>query len=517
MTRGIPSTLNLLAWVVVAAALGWRAHAWERPAAVVMGVSAREVEALCARTGYPARDCWDRLGVIGVAAALVPEERLSDLAADGRLLGFSKAEWEKWSAMGLLAPGATLKPSVVWIRDRAVLSRAAAAARSAGIAVSTSAAGGFFFMEFPDRFPWGGLSAGIAPEAARTLSRAGMTPVLGADAADGVPGDAVLSAWGRELGRVDLALDASGRRCRRAVFGGTGRLIVWRLPPEWGVEKCIAALRESLKELRKRGVEFSLPRPREEQGLGRGWLWKALLGLVALAGPLLAVRFALGTLKAVKTWARREMPLASPVLEIAAGLATCWGVAVLAGLGARVAAFHAGGAMAPGLKVWCLAAPLALGLLSLFPPPWSGVRRLGEAPITVAFLAKALALAALAFACLDAVDDPLASAVGRVLDVFPGEALWWLPWQWRGVLLGLPCLVRALELVGAGWGRPGGDGGPQPAGDPRPWLLLSLFGPASLIMGLSNVGLPLMEALRHSLLALALGSAIGAFPRLRRP
>jgi hypothetical protein len=505
-----------IVWAVLALGLGYWNAALDRPGEAVMAVSAAEVAALCGRSGYPVEDLWKRLRALGVSAALLPEERLSDLVQDGRILSFSRAEWEKWGAMGLLAPGAKLRPGTVWIRDGAVMLRAAASARASGVVFSTSSAEGFFFIEFPESFDWTSLPAGLASDSAKALSGAGLAPVL-----DGRSGLAVVA--GRRMMRVAASVDSPPGRMLRAVHAGPDLLVVWRLAQDRGVDGNLSALRDALKALRRRGWSADSADSavlQERQGRGQGiprpdasWEWPAKLafGLIVLAGPLLSARAALAALKGVRPFVRRAVPLGSPVLEFAAALTACWGVALLAGLAARVSAHGAGDPLGADWRAWALAGPLVLGATSLFHPPWTALRRSWHAPLTPVILLKAGLLAAAAYLCLDSGSDPAAAAIERVLDALPGAAgasWWWVPERWREMLLGWPCLLAALALVDRAWSRHAPEpAAEEPAADPRPWLLAGLLAPASLVLAFCSLGVPWWMAATRSLAALALGVA----------
>ncbi|MBI5883500.1 MAG: hypothetical protein HZB91_10405 [Elusimicrobia bacterium] len=498
-----------IAWAVLALGLGYWNAALDRPGEAVMAVPAAEVSALCGRAGYPVEDLWKRLRALGVSAVLLPEERLVDLARDGRILSFSRAEWEKWGAMGLLAPGAKLRPGTVWIRDGAVMLRVAACARASGAVFSTSSAGGFFFIEFPESFDWPALPAGLAPDAAKALFGAGLMPVL-------EEGGGSVVVAGRRMKRVSASVDAPPWRILRAVHAGPHALVVWRLAQDRGVDGNVSALRDALKVLRRPnpGRPPSMPRP------DASWEWPAKLvfGLIVLAGPILSARAALAALKGARPFVRKAAPLGSPVLEFAAALTACWGVALLAGLAARVAAHGAGESLGADLRAWALAGPLALGAASLFPPPWTALGRSWQAPLTPVSLLKVSLLAAAAYLCLNAGSDSTAAVIERVLDVLPGGAgasWWWAPERWREMLVGWPCLLAALVRVGRGWSRhlpePAAE---EPAADPRPWLLAGLLAPAGLVLAFCDLGVPLWTAAARSLAALALGAAFAAAMRV---
>jgi hypothetical protein len=508
------AVLALLCGAVLAAGLGLWNASLDRSAGAVLAVPAGDVAILSGRTGCPSSELWRRLQALGVSAALMPGERLSDLAADGRILSFSRAEWEKWGAMGLVAPGARMRPGTLWVRDAGTLLRVAASARAAGTAVSTSAAGGFFFLEFPDSFDWASLPAGIALDATKELSGMGLAPALAE------PGGAAIVA-GRRMESVSASAGDPVGRILRLVHSGPDRLVVWRLSPGMGVEENVAALREVLRSLRSRGW------PRDPASVPRrpdaSWEWpgKLAFGLIALAGPLLAARCALAALKGARPLVRHRVPLGSPVLEFAAGLAACWGVAALAGLAARFAAQAAGPSLDAPWRAWALAGPLTLGAVSLWPPPWTGLARAWRSPLTPRLLAGALLLGAAAYLCVDAGADPGARAAAWVLDALSLDngAGWWLPGRWREVLAGWPCLLAALTFVDRGWSRRdaaevgAAQGRPGLPADPRPWLLAGLLGPASLILRACDLGVPWTETLTHSLAAAALGAVLGALAR----
>ncbi|MBI5623105.1 MAG: hypothetical protein HY924_04935 [Elusimicrobia bacterium] len=520
MTRpsgGGAALTALLAWAALLAGLGYWNSSFDGPGPV-LAVTVSEVEALRERSGGSSRELWGRLRALGVTAALLPEERLSDLAADGRVLGCSRAECEKWVAMGLAAPGAEMRPGTLWIRDGAVLLRVAAAARASGAAFSTSSAGGFHFIEFPESFDWAGLALGMAPDAAKALSGAGLVPVQ--DSAGGT-----VVAAGRRMKRVDLPAGLSGAALLRAVRSGPDPFVVWTPAPGGDVEAGLASLRESVKTSRRGGPPLGVVEAAAEAGRrsgpDAGWEWPAKLafGLIVLAGPLLAVRVGLAALHGVRPLVRHAAPLGSPVLECAAGLAACWGAAALAGLAARLAALAAGPSLGGVWRVWALAAPMVLGAVSLFPPPWPGLARLWHAPLTPASLLKACILGLAAFLCLDAAAEPAASAVAGLLRAAApsaGGAAWWVPDRWREIVVGWPCLLAALAAMSRNRQRTGeecADGPAAAAPDPRVLLLAAILAPASQVLVGSNPGVAWGAGLWYSLAGLGLGAGVGALLR----
>ncbi|HVE12118.1 MAG TPA: hypothetical protein VNI01_01870, partial [Elusimicrobiota bacterium] len=95
--------------------------------------------------------------------------------------------------------------------------------------------------------------------------------------------------------------------------------------------------------------------------------------------------------------------------------------------------------------------------------------------------------------------DRLAAALGS-----PGAVL---GGRWPEALIGYPALWLGL------WSQyrrlDAADSGRSAGADPRPWILLGLFGPAGTAQAVALARGPLLEAVARGGAALAMGSALG--------
>ncbi len=481
------------AWAAVAILMLGFTRRLPRTAPAVAALRAQEVESLCRREGYPLAALWERAGAMGLGAALLPAETLADLAADGSVLSFSKSEWEKWSALGLLAPGAQAKPGALWVRERAVWTRVLQAAAAAGVRVATNSAGGYFVAEFPERYDWSRLALVVGGAGARAVVRAGLAPV--ADAAG-----AEVHIRGRPARREGVALKAGLGAALRAAQSGPGRLIEFHLDPEAGLERNLEGLRALLRELRERGLLSHDARG----AAARGPAQAAALGALLWLAPLAAVRAGLGALRSARRFVKSAAPQASPELELLCSVAAAAAAAATGGLAARLAAHAAGLGGGTFWSAWSVGAPVALAAASLAAPSDLPRDTMSE-PLTPAGLLRLLLLAGFAYLALDVWFDPAARLLERVCDPV-GSGLWWFPGRWREALAGFPCLLVAFDRVRRKWDCPDCESSP---GDPRPWLLAGVLGPAGTVAALSNPAVPIGDALAHTAFLGASGAALG--------
>lgn len=461
--------------------------------AVLAAVDASAFAALAGRAPADAGELWERLKAMGVGAALLREETLADLAERGDVLHFTRAEVEKWRAAGLTSAGAGLRGDSLWSKDHGALSRAWEALAAAGLDASTSTMAGARALGLPFGVDLARVPAGFDPGEVAALSAAGLVPVAVSTAA-------TVAAAGHRLRVRTLAVDASRGEIFRAAYGRPLRLIVFRPGPRSSLDAELDRLRESLRLLRETGLSSTLPASRPPplpSGRGERTARLALIWLLGVAGPLLAVRAALLCSRLVRARLDALAPAAAPVPEVLAGLAGSWAAAGAAGAAAAWLAPEGwidGPARAWTLWTWC--APAAVGATALFVAETASKRR-WSAPVRRRDLA-ALAGFALAAALLLAPRAALrASSLWDGFDrlsVSSGE-FWWWPWRWRETLVGVPCLAVALILIES---------------DPRGWLLLGLLAPAGMTAALGAGGLPLPVALRQSAEAHILGAAFGA-------
>lgn len=475
---------------------------------VLAAVDAGSFSALAGRQPSTAGELWERLRAMGAGAALLREESLGDLAARGDVLHFTRGEVEKWRAAGLIAPGFALKGDSLWVKDPSVLPRVASALAARGFDVSAFAAAGPRVLELPAGFDPGLVAVGFDPAAVAAVSSAGLIPIA-------VSSSAAVLVAGQELAVRVLPVDARREDILRAAASRPRRLLVFRLRPEQGLDAALDSLRGSLRVLRAGGFSATLPAPRPAtEGESRAVRLLLVWGL-ALVGPLLAARAALAAsrLTRARLASVEAARPARPVPEVLAGVAASAAVAALAGLTVAAiapAGWRDGSARAWTLWAWC--APLAAAAAALFASEPRSRRRWSK-PVSrrdllswvVFALAAALLIApraSLRSAALWEGFDRLSAAAG---------ALWWWPWRWREVLVGVPSLVVAMVLFESRDGAPE-EGARRPFlfRDPKGWLLLGLLAPAGFLAAVGGSGAPLSMTLAQGAAAHALGAVLGA-------
>ncbi len=497
--------LRLPPWAVAAAGAGVAVAAgygagWEAlaPAAAL---SAREVRSVCSREGYSERDFWERARAAGVSAAVVEEESFAELGVRGEIVSFTRAEIERLRALGLLPSGAAVKPEAHWLPKGENFSRILQAAGRAGVKVSTASVAGLRMVEFSEGYDPSGLPLGLPPGLAARLAAGGIRP---------------LSAFGlsqsRERVRV-LAAGASPAAQMRAARSGPGGILRLGIDSGSGVEETLAVLRSRLRQLRAAGALGTQAQEAAVAPAGTGWRWPALAWLAGFLGPLVCVRAALQTLRRTLSWVPRSLPAASPVLEIAAGVAACAAAGAAFGLIQRLA-FVSVPALLPE-NPWTAAAlgpPLALAAAALYGPQWAELSKLMKRSVTVGDLLGALGLAALAAALLSPEEVPgwrtLRAGAGPWLDE---HMTWWVRWRWREALVGYPCLVYSLALLQVKWRCSDCEESKTgwASGDTRGWLLAGMAAPVAVMCAFANAGLPAAEAAWQSACAAFFGGALG--------
>lgn len=545
---------RLLIFLTAAGAVGILTFGGQRQERFALpAVEADEAAALCARTGYPIADFWERAAAMGVRAVILRQTPISILAQRGEILRFSREEFEKWKAAGFISPGIPLKPDTFWMRDQRKFSQLTQAALRLGMAVSTSAMSGYYLLQFPE-----GVMAAVAEDstlgiydpdtlqqlAGRSLlpvyaagskqkvrtvgvrRSAGFSKVEGGLAVYSVPmATAAAEGWRDEtegglpddwiLEAKTLAVDAEPSVLLRGVYSHPRRLLIFHLAASRGAEGNFDLLRGAIRELNTRSISTELPpRPSPSSASVQGGLIRLLLWLFAVLGPLFTARAGLLALKRTRALVRERLPVGSPVAQLAAGMVAAGSVAVALALAVRTG-FDALAIPVPDSTwtYWTTLGPLILGLLSLYTinfEPW--LKKLAS-PITYA---DALKIAALAAAALLLLRPRF--ILGGILG-YPGLieasnlpfALWWLPWRWREILVGFPCLLQAFFLVNWRMDCPDCEALDKgPLKDPRGWFLLGLLAPIGIIGAFSRGGLPRELALLHTLYALPLGCALGA-------
>jgi hypothetical protein len=502
----VTSVERLLAALALCGAL---AAAWQAPQraadrAVLVAVDAEAFSALSGRR--PAADgaLWERLKAMGVSAAVLREESLSDLASRAEILSFSRAEVEKWRAAGLVSPSSGIRGGTLWAKDPKSLARASEALAARGIDASTAVVAGAKALELPAGVDLSRVPAGFDPAEVAALSSAGLIPVAASS-------DAAVSVAGRRLWMRSLRADAPPGEVLRASLGRPMRLLVFRPVPERGLDENLESLRAALRVVRDADQSSVLPDTRHAPDVGdfERRVRLALVWFLGAAGPLLAARGALHSARAVRAKVAAWAPLAAPVPQVLAGLGAAWALSAFAGLavaGAAPLGWRDGGARAWMLWTWC--APVAVGASALFASSTGRRGRGWAAPVRrgdLVLVAGLVAAAALLLAPRAAVR---ASALWESFDrVSAAGALWWWPWHWREALLGVPCLATALALIegrdaAAAKGRHAEE---TELSDPRVWLVLGLLGPAGLVAAVGGGGSPLSAAVAHGAAAWGLG------------
>lgn len=487
--------LALAAWV-------WTSRAVEERV-VLVAVDADAFAALAGRTAAGAPELWERLKAMGVAAAVLREESVADLAARGDALHFPRAEVEKWRALGLVSPAAGPKPDSLTAKDAKAFARLTAALSARGVDYSTAAASGARALELPAGVDLSRVPAGFDPEAVAAVSSAGLIPIAASTSA-------VVPVAGQRLWVRTLTTSARSPEVRRAARGRARRLLVFRPASGLALEGNLERLRAALKTVKETGEPLVLPAATPETEDRARAARVSLFWLVGLLGPLLAARAGLQCQRAVRTLVLQRMPIAAPVPETVAGLLATWVAASAAGLlASALLPVAAREPLARAWTLWTLTAPLAVGAAALFSEGPSLAAR-WRAAVRWRDLATA-ALLALGLACLLTPRASLTAAgVWESVDRLSGAAdvLWWWPWRWREILIGVPSLVLAFLLLDAR--EPGCETcGPKLLGDPRGWLALGLLAPAGAVAAVGAGGEPPLLAAAHGGAAFLLGGAIG--------
>lgn len=468
------------------------------PKPALMALSAQEAAALCFRERYPLDDFLERAKAIGVGAVFLRDQTLASASERGEILSFSRHELEKWRALGLIAPGAAIRPNSLWVKDSGLAVQVVESAAREGVAPASSTSAGYLVLEFPQDFDWRNLSAGVDSQALLAASKHSLFPAF----------------EGSFQARV-LSVEAPASVVLRAAFGGPGRLLVWRLSPILGVEKNLDLLRGHAQELKKKGAVLAVSE--SNRGSPRK-IWTLFVWVLAIGGPLISVRMGLRALRVAKTFAQNNVPVASPVLELVAGMSASALTAIVTGLVVQAA----GGV--PVQKLAAASLPLVLGFLAMYFPDWPEWKRRMKNPISFTdILAAGLLAGGIVFVLWPAWALRQLGLEQAVLNA-PGLP-WWLPWRFREIFIGFPCLIQAFDLLNRRWDCPDCDGSELPSerarsgliaqkdfsSDPRGWLLLGMLGPVGLIMAMGNGGMPLWESLGQAILSSLIGALFGSF------
>ncbi len=508
MSAPRPRRILLVALAAAAATAVWQA--WpvlER--AVLPAVEAEAFTALTGRTAASTPELWERLKAMGIAAVVLREETAADLAARGALLHFSRAEVEKWRALGLVAAGGGPKPDSLWTKDARVLARLHPSATGPGGGAYGAVAGGWA-LELASGVDLARVPAGFDPETLAVVSSAGLIPVMASTGPS-------MSVAGRRFWVRSLSVAARPPELLRAVNGRALRLLILKPSAGVGLDDNLERLRAALKVVKSAGLPAVLSS--SAPGAPAARLEKVvrlfLLYAIGLLGPLLAVRAGLGAERTVRRWVAAHAETAAPVPETLAGLAAAWATASAAGLLAAMSvAPGAREALARSWTVWTLSAPLVAGAAALFASEGRALRARWRAPLRLSDLAAAFVLALALFGLLAPRAALRATGIWELVDSLPSVAdvLWWWPWRWREILIGTPSLVLALILIGKREtaARDGGsDNAPKFLGDPRGWLVLGLLGPAGTVAAIGAGGAAPTLSVAHGAVAAAIGAALG--------
>ena len=506
MRSAVPRRALIAALALACAYALWEARTPE-PRAVLPAVEADAFAALTGRDAASTPELWERLKAMGVAAVVLREETAAELAARGEVLHFSRAEVEKWRALGMVAAGGGPKPDSLWAKDGKALARVSAALAARGIDVSTTSANGAGrALELPPGVELARVPAGFDPETVAVVSSAGLMPVA-----------ASTTAWaqvaGRRLWIRTLPADARAPELLRAVNGRALRLLVLRPSAALSLDDNLERLRASLKIVKRAELSSVLPDGAPPQARS-GWEGAAriiLFYLIGLLGPLLAARAGLGAERTVRGWVAARAPIAAPVPEVLAGVGAAWAAASAAGLLAFAsAAPEQREALARSWTLWTLSAPMLVGGAALFSNSGPAARARWRAPLRMRDLVTALALIFAAAGLLAPRAALRAAGVWESMLGFPAiaDALWWWPWRWREILVGAPALTVALILVGRRDGHDSASRGKLLA-DPRGWLVLGLLAPAGAVAAIGAGGAAPALALAQGAAACAIGAGLG--------
>jgi hypothetical protein len=500
----------LAALILSAAAAVWTTRA-PSERAVLPAVEADAFTALTGRAAASTPELWEQLKAMGVAAVVLREETAAELAARGEVLHFSRAEVEKYRALGLVAAGAGPKPDSLWAKDPKVLTRLSGALAARGIDVSTASTGsGARALELPPGVDLAKVPAGFDPATVAVVSAAGLIPV----AASTSP---VVSVAGQRLWIRSLPAAARPPELLRAIHSRAMRLLILRPAAGAGLEDNLDRLRAALKVVKSAGLPGVLPAA-APAAAASSWEIAARLFLfyaLGLLGPLLAARAGLGAERAVRGWIAARAPIAAPVPETLAGLAAVLAAATAAGLLAAAAVVpERREALARGWTLWTLSAPMVVGAAALFGSEGPAVRARWRAPLRMRHLAAAFVLALALFGLLAPRAALRAAGIWESVDRLSAAAdvLWWWPWRWREILIGTPSLVLALILVGKRETAAKDGCGtcvPKFLGDPRGWLIMGLLAPAGAVAAIGAGGAPAALAVAQGAAAFAIGAALG--------
>jgi hypothetical protein len=500
-------------WLASAAffALAWFAGTQEKSSPrSLAALDAGEAAAVCDVSGTALPEFWARAQAMGVGAMVLRTQTLRDLSDSGQALVFSRPEVAKWKGVGLVAASAPLKANLIWVNDARLFTRVADELRAQKLVLSTGSTAGHGLIELI-REPDPGLTVGSSSEDLSLAATLKLAPLhldpSGQAWIAGTRGAIVLRA------PRSIPAPAALPSLLRAIHSQPGRVLLMRLDLGADAEANLALLRAALRPLRERGLIGSDATGLEASRRKPSSPWCRLLAWVlAVLGPIVAVRFGVKGFKYFHGRVRARRPIASPVAEIVLGVVTAAAAAAAAGLIVGLLLAGADAASLPeSLAFSTMAWPLAIGGFALYPLSARALGRgLARSPTYLELLLGAAAVlgAALLFRPrLLLAGTPLWPRLQAAADA--SELLWWWPWRWREFLVGLPALMHAFFLVGRQIDAPGPEVDRCRLDDPRPWLWLSLFFPIGTIAALGRPeGAPWL-VLGQTAVVLAAGLLIG--------
>lgn len=534
--------LGLAVFTIVQLWLGVAA----KPRAIILALKEEEVRELTARSGYSLQDFWERAQAIGARAVVLSPESAQSLWERGEILHFTESHALAWPWVNA---SAVAKGNTLWTHNRTLLQRLQTSAASQKVAFATASVGGTFYLRLPEGLEVRTLSAGFNPEICRWAQASGLILALEPDESNSWVPPAMVAgrtiyltdpssenfgsilqmakdrgaqaAWpdsaraldfgsaGIADARVMLAEFLTPKyisgRLWRAVWGRGSRLLVLPMPAEDGIETNLARLRGIARRLRDADFTFDLSKAAEPLSSwdAVGIMRCVLAFLLAVIGPLLAVRQGLAALRCVSC--KTRWPQSYPVPELALG--TLRTAAVAAGIGLACCALLSLPGWNSGLSriywdLWNFGVPMAFSILALYAEDFKGWRKWLERPLTYREALKA----AMWFAVIALLIRPPHFPVYLL-----PERLWWLPLRWREALVGVPCLFMAfyihLHRLESKHPRAGSD--------PRHWLILGLLAPIGTVhafgLGLMPPEMLLAQTVQIFLIGAVLGGLLVAF------
>lgn len=524
----------------------WRG-ASSRSRTVILALRGEEVRRLALRSGYPLQDLWERIRVIGVRAIVLNSENAQSLWERGEVLHFTGARALEWPWAD---PASATRGNTLWMHDRALLQRLQTSAARKKLAVNSGSSGGLLFLRLPDGLDLRDLPAGIDPEAYRWAKASGLALAFSPDEADPLVASDI---GGRAIYLADPTSDdfdpilqiAKHRKVRvawedgarllepnisgisgapgmlsesftaedipgqlwRAIWGRGARLLIVPMPSESGIESDLGRLRRIAGQLRK--ADFALDFTGAMETLpawGASEKARCLLAfLLAAIAPMLAVRQGLAALRCVSC--KTLWPQAYPVPELALGILRTFGVAALSGVACYALLnfpFWKLGPWRVYWDIWSFGIPLELSVLALYLEDLKNWRKLLDRTVTLRDLLRMMAWVLVVVLLAHPPHFPVHGLP---------EGLWWLPFRWKEVLVGVPCLLMAFRIhlhrLESKQPQPASKKHAETEADPRHWLLFGLLAPIGTLHAFGVALMPPEMLLVQTIEVFAIGSALG--------